>query len=272
MRKCLASLFFLLMMAPVAFSGPTQAPPVDSSQLMAWLAGGVSSNRLSRLIKDRGINFKLDRGYTKALRSAGANPAVIQVLRDSTATLAAGMQVSCPPALAKAAELAHQKRYEEAEHQLRELLRSDYKNAPLHFALADMLRQQEQWDEAFDEFTESARLMPDFPETHSRLAYLFYRSEESDNVIAEARTALSMDPRNAEAYRYLGLGLFANGLYDAALHAFEESLGQEPENPDTYYDIGITLRDKGDLHAAAVAYRHALRLNPQLGSCVSRSA
>ena len=201
MRKCLASLFFLLVMPPAAFSGPTQAPTVESSQLMAWLAGGVSSNRLSRLIKDRGINFRLDRGYTKALRSAGADPAVIQVLRDSTATLAAGMQVSCPPALAKAAEFAHQKRYEEAEHQLRELLRSDSKNASLHFALADVLRQQEQWDEAFDEFTESARLMPDFPETHSRLAYLFYRSEESDNAIAEARTALSMDPRNAEAYR-----------------------------------------------------------------------
>src|SRR5205814_6378243 len=109
--------------------------------------------------------------------------------------------------LAQAAQFVHEQRYDEAERQIRTVLRADSNNAALHFALASVLRKREQWDDAADEFTESARLMPGLPETHSRLSFLFYRSEDPDNAIAEARTALSMDPHNSEAYKQLGLAL-----------------------------------------------------------------
>ncbi|PYX39258.1 MAG: hypothetical protein DMG75_01425, partial [Acidobacteria bacterium] len=263
MRKLLLSMFFGAAIVPQVLAASMQAKPIRSFQLMAWLAGGVSNNRLGRLVKERGIDFKTDELYSKALSAAGADTALIQVLRNASAKVGNGQKSDFPSALAKAAQLVRNKHYDEAEQKLRELLQSDSENAALHFALAYVLRQQEQWDGAFEEFTRSARLMPGFPETHSRLAYLFYRSDDSENAIAEARTALSMDPHNAEAYRYLGLGLFADGQYDAALHAFAESLEYEPDNPDTYYDMGITMRDKGNLHAAVAAYRHALRLNPQ---------
>ena len=52
-RKGLAVFFFLLSVALAAQSSESQ--PVSSVQLMAWLMAGVPSNRLVRIIQERGI-------------------------------------------------------------------------------------------------------------------------------------------------------------------------------------------------------------------------
>ena len=235
MRRLFLAPFVLLFAAVGScFGDVSSVRPIDRTQLTAWLVGGISNSRLSRLVLERGISFSLSPENEKQLRSAGADLELIKTLRASRSSMAARTPVRLPVALEKAAELAHQKKYEEAERQLTSLIRADSDNPELHFAVGEVLRQQQLWDRALDEFTESARLLPGFPETHDRLAYLFYRSDDADNAIAEARTALSMDPRNAEAYRYLGLGLYATGKYDAALHAYEQSLIREPENADVY--------------------------------------
>jgi len=256
-------ILFLLVLAVLgqAFAEPPKPQPIDHTQLMAWITGGISNARLSRLVFERGVAFTLSATDEKQLRAAGADGQLVKALRASHRS-ASSKSLPYPPALTKAAELAHQKMYEAAADQLTALLHSDPDNASLHFALGQMLLRQEQWDNALEEFTESARLMPSFPESHNRLAYIFSRSENAESAIAEARTALSMDPGNAEAYRQLGLGLYGTGKNDAALHAYEESLGREPENADVYYDIGIVRRDMGDLRGAVVAYRHVLRINP----------
>jgi tetratricopeptide (TPR) repeat protein len=230
-----------------------------SSAIVWWLAGGISSGRLERAVRDQGLGCRVTAPYAAALETAGATPSLIRVLKETP-----GPSTACTgsaPAV-RIATLIHQKNFDAAEQQVRSLLREDANNPWLHFVLGTILRQQGQFQEAFDAFTESSRLMPSFPETHNQLSYLFYRLDDADNAVAEARTALSMDPGNAEGYRYLGLALYAKGHYDAALHAFDESLARDPANADVYYDMGITLRDQGDLRRAAIAYRHAFGLRP----------
>ncbi len=245
----------------VAAASASDTRPVDAAQLTAWLAGGVSSIRLIRLVQERGLAHVPAKQELTQLQTAGAEGNLIRALSNSKA-VGIGPYAPIPPVLLRAATAARQQHFHEAELLLREILRNNPNNAALHFALGAMLRQQEQWDDAFDEISQSARLMPDFPENHTSFAYIFYRLDDGPNAIAEARTALSMDPQNSEAYQLLGLGLYSNGQYLAAVHAFEESLARDPDNADTYYDIGIALHADGNRPGALAAYHKAIRLRP----------
>jgi len=255
------SIAFLLAAIGSGAAQISNSQPVSCIELTAWIVGGISTSRLTQLVSERGIAFIPSPENEKQLRTAGADGPLLKRLHAMHAVNAADGK-TCSADLVKAAESARQKHYEEAEKQLRQLLRSEPEDANLHFAMGEILRDQEQWDDALDEFTEAARRMAGFPEVHNRLAYIFYRTGDPDSTIAEARTSLSIDSRNAEAYRYLGLGLYSTGKYEASLHAYQESLVREPENAAVYYDAGIALHDRGDQHGAMVAYRHALRLKP----------
>jgi Flp pilus assembly protein TadD len=252
-------LFVLVLAASAAHSADTR--PVNTTQLAAWLAGGVSGSRLAGLVEERGLATLPTRSELRQIEAAGANRDLLRVLSSGNAE-SARVGEPIPAALIKAAAEARKQHYHEAELALQEVLPSDQQNSALHFALGVMLRQQEQWDEAFDEIMEATRLLPDLPENHSALAYIFFRLDDGPNAIAEARTALSLDPKNSEAYQCLGLGLYSNGQYQAAAHAYVESLAHDADNADTYYDMGIALHAAGNLPGAVTAYEHAIHLRP----------
>jgi tetratricopeptide (TPR) repeat protein len=255
-KRCVLGWVVLLM---TGFSFAAPAPSAASSDaIFWWLAAGISSLRIERLVQDRSLACRVP-NQCAALPKTAPDARWTRALAQKPASDPA---CACSSPAAQIAALVRDKKYDAAEDKIRAVLHDDPANAWAQYALGAILRQQNRFEEAFDVFTESARLMPDFPETHSQLSYLFYRDDDTDNALAEARTALSMDPKNAEAYRYLGLAQYSAGHYDAALNAFQESLVREPNNPDVYYDMGITLRDQGDLRRAAIAYRHALSLRP----------
>jgi tetratricopeptide (TPR) repeat protein len=259
-RKGPVFCLFFLLIALTAHAVETK--PVTTLELMAWLTAGVPSTRLARIAQERGLATSISKEQVREFESYGADSTLLHTITAQKPVRENAAPVPLPAALLKAATDARNRRFHEAEVDLRTAVAADPQNAALHFALGNMLIRQELWDDAFDEITRSARLMPDFPENHNSYAYIFYRLDDGPNCIAEARTALSMDPQNAEAYQFLGLGLYSNGQYGAAAHAFEESLARESTNPDTYYDLGIALNAAGSPAAAVTAYRQALRLKP----------
>ena len=286
MKNCVLGSLFILITAASLFAEPA-SPVTTCDSVFWWLAAGVSSARIQRLVQVPGstqqINCRASSACGRALQKAGADTALIDALSHlSPKSLVAKTSVDASRAssttAAQVAILIHQKKFDVAEEKLRALLNakanakatdsvtSDQDLAIIHFALGTLLRRQERFDEALDELTESSRLKPGSPETHNELSYVFYKSDDSDAALAEARTALSMDPANAAAYRALGLAFYANGHYDAAIHAFNEALTREPEgslaNADVYFDIGLAQRDQGDLRRAGIAYRHALSIRP----------
>jgi tetratricopeptide (TPR) repeat protein len=262
--KALLSFLVFIVAAGAAAQSADALPskqPVGTTQLVAWLTGGVSSSRLASLVAEDGLASLPTRNELRQIESAGADKNLMRVLSSGNVE-SARIGAPIPEALLKAAAEARQQHFHEAAADLHAVVGNDAQNSALHFALGVMYRQQEQWDEAFDELSQATRIMPDLPENHGALAYLFYRLDDGPNAIAEARTALSLDPNNAEGYQFLGLGLYSNGQYQAAVHAYAESLARDPGNADTYYDMGIALHATGNLSRAIAAYERAIRLRP----------
>jgi tetratricopeptide (TPR) repeat protein len=254
----------VLLLISTGMAEDRAAKPVDCSQLLTWMVAGIPSQRLARLVAGRGIHFQVGESTAELLASVGTGNDLLAEMRKPGA-FAAGMQSNeCPYDLMQAAQLVHQRHYNDAEAIIRKVLVADPENVDLHMALGNLRMQQDDIDEAFDDYSDAKDLDPNIPEIHNGLSYVFYRSNDGENAIAEARTALSIDPQNAEAYRYLGLGLYANENYAAALHAFQESLSRDPNRAETYYDLGLAQSADKELPAAVESYRKAIRLNPGL--------
>jgi len=191
-KALLSILIFNLAAACAADSSGSQLchqQPVTTTQLAAWLAGGVSGSRLARLVVERGLATLPTRTELHQMEVAGASKELMTVLSSGNVQ-SAKIGPPVPEALLKGAAEARQQHFHEAEAALREVVGADPQNSALHFALAAIYRQQEQWDEAYDELAQATHILPDLPENHGALAYLFYRLDDGPNAIAEARTAL----------------------------------------------------------------------------------
>jgi cytochrome c-type biogenesis protein CcmH/NrfG len=254
----------VLLLISTGMAEERAAKPVDCSQLLTWMVAGIPSQRVTRLVAQRGIRFHVGQNTAGFLASAGVGNDLLTEMRKPGAFAAGAQSSECPTDLVQAAELVHQQNYEAGEAIVRKLSIADPENADLHLALGYLRMQQGDIDEAFDDYSDAKDLDAMFPEIHNGLSAVFYRSNDGENAIAEARSALSIDPQNAEAYRYLGLGLYANENYVAAAHAFQESLLRDSNRAETYYNLGMVQSADKKLSAAAESYRNAIRLNPGL--------
>ncbi|MGA2458097.1 MAG: hypothetical protein ABSF85_11055, partial [Terriglobales bacterium] len=195
MKRCV--LRWLLLLLAAGSLRAEQAPPTPASDaIFLWLAGGISSARIQRLIQSqnaqtrdevRTLSCQATPLCTRALQKAGADSGLIQSLvrqspdpktesKSAHKTGRHDASCACSSPAAQVAALVHEKKFDAAEDKIRALLRDDAENAALHFVLGTVLRREDRFDDALDEITESSRLMPGFPETHSQFAYLFYRT------------------------------------------------------------------------------------------------
>ena len=73
----------LLLALLLADSGlaQQQKKPLDKVQVLALLAGGVSSQRVSMLVQERGISFDSTNDYLETLKVAGAEDVLVAELK-----------------------------------------------------------------------------------------------------------------------------------------------------------------------------------------------
>jgi len=56
---------------------PAQKKPLDEIQVVALLAGGVTSRRVAMLVNERGINFEPTEDYLTTLKDVGAEDVLL---------------------------------------------------------------------------------------------------------------------------------------------------------------------------------------------------
>ncbi len=81
MRRNLLVFLLLTLLPLLASAEQNDLKPIDCTQLMAWIAGGVSTPRLQHLLRERTIGFFPNEATIKLLIRAGAEPVFIRSLR-----------------------------------------------------------------------------------------------------------------------------------------------------------------------------------------------
>jgi cytochrome c-type biogenesis protein CcmH/NrfG len=221
------------------------------------------------MLRDRQVDFIPDQQLLSALRTAGAEPNLLSLVRGFSHSSPSVSETGCPAALIQIAKLSHEQDFSSAEELTRAEVRAHQQDVNLHLLLGYLLRQQNHLDEAFDAYADAKEVDPGIPEVHTGLAHVFFGSNDAENTIAEARTALSIDPQDGEAHRLLGLGLFLDDKYEAAMNAFEEALIRDPRDAEAYYGIGMTERALGQLNLAAQAFQRSTQIDPDFGDAQS---
>ena len=194
--------------------------------------------------------------------------------------------------------LHQQRRYGDAERELRQALAADPFNAEMHAMLALCLTELKQYPQATEEAQQAIGLAPDLPFPHYSMAKVMFDRVRYKESLAAVEQALALDAQNptylallsairfqlrqwpaalAAAERGLAINpehercvnlramaLVKLGRRDEAGAAIGAALARRPEDALTHANQGWTLLHQGDHRKAMEHFREALRLNPEM--------
>ena len=87
-QPILPILLLLILAVSAGAQSQTSGRPLGQTQLQGLVKGGVSSERLAKLVQQRGIDFKPSAEYLDELRKAGAEEVLLLTLRSPSAPCA----------------------------------------------------------------------------------------------------------------------------------------------------------------------------------------
>lgn len=245
---------------------------------MALLAG-TSSQRMEKLVKQRGVSFNPTEDYLQSVKSAGGRDTLLESLRAAGKTAPPEGSSASPASIAdtnkdeteilahvaRGAELRMGRSYEDAVKEFRAALKIDPDNGVVHFALASVLHfegEQKPTAEVTGEYHKAIELQPDFPDAHLGLAHFLSMRKDVAGAMTEYHVALRLEPGNVGARSSLGLALEETGDLDGAINVFQEGVGLLPQSAGMHYLLGQALEKKGDENAAQEHLRIAASLPP----------
>ena len=202
------------------------------------------------------------------------------------------------PAYQRALLLHQQRRFADAERELKEVLGSDPHNASAHAMLGLCLAERKELQQASAEAEAAVGLEPDLSFAHYVRARVFSDRNRPEEAGAAINEALRLDSFNPDYYAMQAGIRFSQRRWPDALNSAEHglsiqadhagcanlramalvqlgrkseavdqigaSLARDPHNAVTHANQGWTLLHKGEHKKALEHFREALRLDPEL--------
>ena len=154
--------------------------------------------------------------------------------------------------------LFQQRKYSEAEAQLRPIARGEDATWRAHNTLGILADLREQFGQAEREYNRALELAPGHHVILNNLGYSRYLAGDLQKARGALRQALRSNPDYEIAWRNLGLVLTRIGDYDEAVEAF----ARNGSRAEAYNDIGYVRMLEGDYAGAADFFEEAKRLSP----------
>ena len=161
--------------------------------------------------------------------------------------------------------LHQQRRFADAERELKQVLAGEPHNANAHAMLGLCLAERRQFAEASAEADAAVGLAPDFSFAHyvrARVLNERNRFEEAEVAVTEA---LRLDPFNAQYYALLANVRFGQRRWPSALEAAENGLSIDPEHSGCVNLRAMALVKLGRKAEAGAAIGGALARDPHNG-------
>lgn len=261
------------------------ARPLGKRQILGLLQGGVASQRIARVVKIRGIGFTPTAAFFRALTRDGAQPVLIEAIRNAPRRrrreVAARVPTPAAPPLSSEAlqyaeqyaaaqqsfeegkQLLQQRRWPEAESDMRKTVNLDPMNIEAHFDLGYALSQEGRLREATGEYRRVLQLDPDSGAVHYDLAAALEKENDLSGAITQYRSAARLNPNDERPVYALGLALYKIGDWSGAVAAFEASLHLAPSDPDAHCALGLAQLHQHRLRDAIPELHEAVRLDPR---------
>jgi len=165
--------------------------------------------------------------------------------------------------------LARQKKYDQAEVEIRRLIRMDPDNARAHNALGQIYRAQNLYTEAIEELTLSVEMSASDPELPYNLGCLYRDLENLPKAEEYYKQAIEIDPGFAPALYRLGALYSDRGEPGKAEKYFREFLVANPYRPAPgLNNLGVILWRSGRKEEARSKFKEALEDEPDLSAAL----
>jgi tetratricopeptide (TPR) repeat protein len=243
--------------------------PINQVQIFAQLAAESPCQRVTLLVKDRGIDFTVKDDYLQEVHAAGGDDDLVAALKSAKVippvtvdSAAQARQAEVRQHVAHGAELKLKGQYAEAELEFRAALSSGPPNAEVYLSLASVLGRQRKWDDDVTAAREAVRLNPNSVMAHIVLGVALAGRSDWDGAAAEHREAIRLNSNDDLAHADLGAALGGKHDWVGEMTEEREALRLNPNNDVAHANLGVALGNKGDRDGAIGEYRDALGLNP----------
>lgn len=257
--------------ANMARPGVHRDGSLNQVQILALLAGDVTSERLAILVERYGISFSPADDYLELLRKGGATRELVEVVRSAKVTKALednsareSNRASIQEHLLKGNQLKRNKRYAEAEKEYRAALQLEPQNSALHLCLGNILAGEglNNYAEAISQLQEAVRLDPGDADAHRLLGVVLLAEEAPHPAVPEFRELVRLEPNDPEAHWYLASVLLMTRELDRSIVEYREALRLKPDYFEAHIGLAGALMGKKDASAAIGELNEGLRLRP----------
>jgi Flp pilus assembly protein TadD len=160
-------------------------------------------------------------------------------------------------------ELMHQKRYAEAEQDLREALRLEPADVDILNDFGMALWRQKRFTEAETSFRQAFLINPNHYKTLANLGLALQDQRRLDEAAAAYRAALAIEPKGFEALTNMGVILSNEGKLDEAMGWLLSAHLVSPQSWIGLQNLGMNLCRLGRWDEAVVMYEEALKYRPE---------
>ena len=254
-----------------AGTGVRRVDSLNKVQILALLAGDVTSERLATLVQRYGIAFSTANDYLESLRKGGATDELVEAVRNAKVAKALednsareAHPASIQQRLLTGTELKRNKRFTEAEKEYRAALQLEPQNSALHLCLGNILAVEglNNYAEAISQLQEAVRLDPGDADAHRLLGVVLLADEAPHPAVPEFRELVRLEPNDPEAHWYLASVLLMTRELDRSIVEYREALRLKPDYFEAHVGLAGALMGKKDASTAIGELYEALRLRP----------
>ncbi len=241
---------------------------LDQQQIVGLIKGGVASERVARLVEERGIDFAATPDFLSALKQDGASKVLLDALRAANRDLPpqaetfAEKKGEAQKYLAQGRDLLQQGQWSEAESALRKSVELDPTSPEAHFYLGHVLSEEQKLNDAIAEDRQAVFLAPDSGPARCNLANALLNRHEWKEATEQYQQAVQLNPNDEKAHYGLGLARYDQQDWVGAEGEFRKALSIDPSDSHALCALGLALLRQNKLNQAFQQYQQAVKLDP----------
>ncbi len=162
---------------------------------------------------------------------------------------------------------------DESIKEYKKSLKTDYRNAVVHFNLGLSYLKKNNIAKAIRELRLAVKFDPEFIKAHALLAILYFTRDKSDEACREYEIALKktseLEPKNIEIYKSLGLFYLKQKRLEAAENTYRFILETSSGDIDAHFYLGSIYEETAQRQKAIEEFKKVLELKPDYAEALN---